>query len=58
MNNRHLQVRAAVTGVGPARFGLILEVDEERALQVASQVVAYTRYPMEVRRVMDHSAQP
>jgi len=36
----------------------ILEVDEERALQVASQVVAYTRYPMEVRRVMDHSAQP
>jgi len=36
----------------------ILEVDEERALQIASQVVAYTEYPMEVRRIMDHSAQP
>ena len=36
----------------------IVEVDEERALEIASQVVAYTEYPMEVRRIMDHSAQP
>jgi hypothetical protein len=36
----------------------ILEVDEERALQIASKVVAYTEYPMEVRRIMDHSSQP
>jgi hypothetical protein len=36
----------------------ILDVDEERALQIAAQVVAYTEYPMEVRRIMDHSAQP
>ena len=36
----------------------ILDVDEERAVQIASQVVAYTEYPMEVRRIMDHTAQP
>ena len=36
----------------------ILEVDEERALQIAAQVVGYTEYPMEVRRIMEHSAQP
>ena len=36
----------------------IVDVDEERALQIASRVVAYTEYPMEVRRIMDHSAQP
>jgi hypothetical protein len=36
----------------------VLEVDEERALEIASRVVAYTEFPMEVRRVMDHSAQP
>ena len=36
----------------------IVEVDEERALQIASQVVGYTEYPMEVRRIMEHSAQP
>ena len=36
----------------------IVEADEERALQIASQVVGYTEYPMEVRRIMDHSAQP
>jgi hypothetical protein len=36
----------------------ILDVDEDRALQIASQVVAYTEYPMEVRRIMDHEAQP
>jgi hypothetical protein len=33
-------------------------VDEERAVEIASQVVAYTEYPMEVRRIMDHSGQP
>ena len=36
----------------------IVDVDEGRALQIASRVVAYTEYPMEVRRIMDHSAQP
>ena len=36
----------------------IVDVDEERAIEIASQVVAYTEYPMEVRRIMDHSAQP
>jgi hypothetical protein len=36
----------------------IVDVDEQRALQIASQVVGYTEYPMEVRRIMDHSAQP
>jgi hypothetical protein len=36
----------------------IVEVDEERALEIASRVVGYTEYPMEVRRIMDHSAQP
>jgi hypothetical protein len=36
----------------------IVEVDEERAVQIASQVVGYTEYPREVRRIMEHSAQP
>jgi hypothetical protein len=36
----------------------IVEAEEERALAIASQVVGYTEYPMEVRRIMDHSAQP
>ena len=36
----------------------IVDVDEDRALQIVSRVVAYTEYPMEVRRIMDHSAQP
>ena len=36
----------------------IIEADEERAVQIAAQVVGYTEYPMEVRRIMDHSAQP
>jgi hypothetical protein len=36
----------------------IIEADEERALQIAAQVVSYTEYPMEVRRIMEHSAQP
>ena len=30
----------------------IVEVSEERAIEIASQVVAYTEYPMEVRRIM------
>lgn len=30
----------------------IVDVSEERAIEIASQVVAYTEYPMEVRRVM------
>jgi hypothetical protein len=36
----------------------IVEAGEERAIQIAAQVVGYTEYPMEVRRIMDHSAQP
>jgi hypothetical protein len=36
----------------------IVDVDEDRALQIVSRVVAYTEYPMEVRQIMDHSAQP
>jgi hypothetical protein len=36
----------------------ILDVDLERAIEIASRVVAYTEYPMEVRPFMDHSAQP
>ncbi|BCB78367.1 YciI family protein [Phytohabitans flavus] len=31
----------------------ILDVSEERALEIASRVVAYTEYPMEVRRIME-----
>jgi hypothetical protein len=30
----------------------IVEVSKERAIEIASQVVAYTEYPMEVRQVM------
>jgi hypothetical protein len=30
----------------------IVDVDEDRAIEIASQVVAYTEYPMEVRRIM------
>src|SRR5437879_11854759 len=30
----------------------IVEVNEDRAIEIASQVVAYTEYPMEVRRIM------
>jgi len=29
-----------------------VDVSEERAIEIASQVVAYTEYPMEVRRIM------
>ena len=36
----------------------VLDVSEERALEIASRVVAYTEYPMEVRRFMDRSSQP
>ena len=36
----------------------VVEADEERVLQIASTVVGYTEYPMEVRRIMDHSSQP
>ncbi len=35
----------------------IVETTEERAIEIASRVVAVTEYPMEVRRVMDESAQ-
>lgn len=31
----------------------IVEVPEERAIEIASQVVAVTEYPMEVRQIMD-----
>jgi hypothetical protein len=34
----------------------VIEGSRERAIEVASQVVAVTRYPMEVRRIMDQSA--
>jgi hypothetical protein len=30
----------------------IVDVSEERAIEIASRVVAYTEYPMEVRQVM------
>jgi hypothetical protein len=36
----------------------IVEVSEERALEIASRVVAYTEYPMEVRRIRDEPPQP
>jgi hypothetical protein len=35
----------------------IVEASEERAIEIASQVVAYTEYPMEVRRIMDEPPQ-
>jgi hypothetical protein len=35
----------------------IIEGSHERAVEVASQVVAVTEYPMEVRRIMDESVQ-
>jgi hypothetical protein len=35
----------------------IVEVSKERAIEIASQVVAYTEYPMEVRQVM-HGDEP
>ena len=36
----------------------IVDVSEERAIEIASQVVAVIEYPMEVRRVMDESSAP
>jgi hypothetical protein len=35
----------------------IVEVAEARAIEIASRVVAYTEYPMEVRRIMDEPPQ-
>jgi hypothetical protein len=34
----------------------IVEASEDRALEIASRVVAFTEYPMEVRQVMNESA--
>lgn len=31
----------------------IVDASEERAIEIASQVVGYTEFPMEVRRIMD-----
>ncbi|MCW6003277.1 YciI family protein [Micromonospora sp. CPCC 205371] len=36
----------------------IVETTRDRALEIASQVVAVTEYPMEVRGIMDESAPP
>jgi hypothetical protein len=36
----------------------IVETTKERAIEIASQVVAITEYPMEVRAIMDESAPP
>jgi hypothetical protein len=36
----------------------IVETTKERAIDIASRVVAVTEYPMEVRGVMDESAPP
>ena len=35
----------------------IIEASEERALEVTAQVVGYSGYPMEVRRIMDEPPQ-
>ncbi len=35
----------------------IVEASEERAIEIASRVVAYTEYPMEVRRIRDEPPQ-
>ncbi len=35
----------------------IIEGSHQRAIEIASQVVAVTEYPMEIRRIMDESAQ-
>ena len=35
----------------------IVETSHERAIEIASRVVAVTEYPMEVRRVMDETAE-
>jgi len=33
----------------------IVEATEDRAIEIASRVVAFIEYPMEVRRIMDES---
>ena len=33
----------------------IVDVSENRAIEIASQVVAFIEYPMEVRRIMDEA---
>jgi hypothetical protein len=35
----------------------IVDVSEHRAIEIASRVVAYTEYPMEVRQIMDQPPQ-
>jgi hypothetical protein len=35
----------------------LVDVTEERAIEIASRVVAFTEYPMEVRRIMKESAE-
>ena len=35
----------------------IIEASEDRAIEIASQVVAFTEFPMEVRRIMDEPPQ-
>jgi hypothetical protein len=35
----------------------IIEGSHERAVEIVSQVVAVTEYPMEIRRIMDQSVQ-
>jgi hypothetical protein len=35
----------------------IVEVSEDRAIEIASQVVAFTEYPMEVRQIMHGSSE-
>jgi hypothetical protein len=36
----------------------IVDTTEERAVEIASQVVAVIEFPMEVRQIMDESAPP
>jgi hypothetical protein len=36
----------------------IVEVSEERAIEIASKVVAFIEYPMEVRRIRDEPSAP
>src|SRR3989440_2160326 len=36
----------------------VVEATEDRAIEIASQVVAFIEYPMEVRRIMDESPEP
>src|SRR5215471_2164230 len=45
-------------GVPVPTDGPFAEVSEERAIEIASQVVAVIEYPMEVRRLMDEPTAP